>query len=181
MGEGATVMVLETLEGALARGARPYAELSGYGMSGDAHHMTDPDPSGRGPMRAMQVALEHAGVAPAEVGYINAHAPGTQAGDATEAKAIRLLFGAAADSVPVSSTKPVHGHQLGATGATEFGICCMTVREGVIPMSLNCDSLDPECRLNVVRGASLEADVRVAMSNSFGFGGHNAVLVATRL
>jgi 3-oxoacyl-[acyl-carrier-protein] synthase II len=117
MGEGATVMVLETLEGALARGARPYAELSGYGMSGDAHHMTDPDPSGRGPMRAMQVALEHAGVAPAEVGYINAHAPGTQAGDATEAKAIRLLFGAAADSVPVSSTKPVHGHQLGATGA----------------------------------------------------------------
>jgi 3-oxoacyl-[acyl-carrier-protein] synthase II len=181
MGEGSTVVILEELESAVARGARPYAEIVGYGMSGDAHHMTDPDPEGTGPMRAMRAALADAGLATRDVGYINAHAPGTVAGDDVEAKAIRLLFGDHADVVPVSSTKPVHGHQLGATGATEFAVCCMAMREGLIPASLNSVNLDPACDVNVVQGEPLKADVRVTMSNSFGFGGHNAVLVGRRV
>ncbi len=181
MGEGSTVMLLEELESALARGAEPYCEVVGYGMSGDAYHMTDPDPKAIGPTRAMQAALEDAGLEPGDVDYINAHAPGTVAGDDVEAKAIRLLFGDLADVVPVSSTKAVHGHQLGATGATEFGICALAIRAGLIPPSLNCDNLDPACDVNVVRGEPLKADVRVAMSNSFGFGGQNGVLIARRL
>jgi 3-oxoacyl-[acyl-carrier-protein] synthase II len=181
MGEGSTVVILEELESAVARGARPYAEIVGYGMSGDAHHMTDPDPEGTGPMRAMRAALADARLATRDVGYINAHAPGTVAGDDVEAKAIRLLFGDHADVVPVSSTKPVHGHQLGATGATEFAVCCMAMREGLIPASLNSVNLDPACDVNVVQGEPLKADVRVTMSNSFGFGGHNAVLVGRRV
>jgi len=181
MGEGSTVMVLEELEAAQARGARTYAEIVGYGMSGDAYHMTDPDPAGLGPMRAMRAALDDAGLAPRDVDYINAHAPGTRAGDDTESKAIRMLFGDQADVTPISSTKPVHGHQLGATGATEFGICCMVMREGLVPHSLNSDHIDPACDVNVVQGAPLKADVRVAMSNSFGFGGHNAVLIGQRV
>lgn len=181
MGEGATVMVLEELDAALGRGAEPYCEVVGYGMSGDAYHMTDPDPEATGPVRAMKAALEDAGLEPGDVDYINAHAPGTVAGDDVEAKAIRLLFGDQADVVPVSSTKAVHGHQLGATGATEFGICMMAMRESLIPASLNCDNLDPACNVNVIRGKPLKAEVRVAMSNSFGFGGHNGVLVGKRL
>jgi 3-oxoacyl-[acyl-carrier-protein] synthase II len=129
----------------------------------------------------MQAALADAGLEPSEVDYINAHAPGTVAGDEVEAKAIRLLFGDQADVVSVSSTKAVHGHQLGATGATEFGICMMAIRESLIPVSLNCENLDPACNVNVIRGKALRADVRVAMSNSFGFGGHNGVLVGRRL
>ncbi len=180
MGEGSTVVVLEELERARERGARIYCEITGYGMSGDAHHMTDPDPEGLGPMAAMRAALEDAGVTPAEVDYINAHAPGTQAGDGVEARAIRLLFGDEADRVRVSSTKAVHGHQLGATGATEFALCALAIGAGTIPPSLNCDNLDPACQLNVVCGGAVRADVRVAMSNSFGFGGHNAVLIGQR-
>ncbi|MBM3500741.1 MAG: beta-ketoacyl-ACP synthase II [Armatimonadetes bacterium] len=180
MGEGATVMILEAADAAVARGARIYGEVAGYGMSGDAHHMTDPDPEGLGPMRAMRAALGDAGAEPADVGYINAHAPGTLAGDDIEARAIRLLFGERADVTPVSSTKPIHGHQLGATGATEFAMCLMAIRTGAIPPSRNLQNLDPACQVNVVRDEPLLADVRVAMSNSFGFGGHNAVLVARR-
>jgi 3-oxoacyl-[acyl-carrier-protein] synthase II len=181
MGEGSTIVVLEELESALARGAELYGEVVGYGMSGDAYHMTEPDPEALGPVRAMAAALEDAGLEPADVDYINAHAPGTVAGDDVEAKAIRLLFGDQADTTPVSSTKAVHGHQLGATGATELGICIMAMREGRIPPSLNCDNLDPMCDVNVIRGEELEAEVNVAMSNSFGFGGHNGVLVAKRI
>ncbi|MBM3474289.1 MAG: beta-ketoacyl-ACP synthase II [Armatimonadetes bacterium] len=181
MGEGATVMILEELEAARARGATIYGEIAGYGMSGDAYHMTDPDPEGLGPMRAMRAALADAQVEPRDVGYINAHAPGTLAGDDIEAKAIRLLFGDHADVVPVSSTKPIHGHQLGATGATEFAVCLLAMREGLIPASLNSVNIDPECQVNVVQGEPLKADVSVSMSNSFGFGGHNAVLVGRRV
>lgn len=181
MGEGATVMILEEFNAARARGARVYCEIAGYGMSGDAYHMTDPDPTGLGPMRAMRAALESAGLKPCDVDYINAHAPGTVAGDDVEAKAIRLLFGDYADTVPVSSTKPIHGHQLGATGATEFAICCFAIHEGIIPPSMNAVNIDPACNVNIVRGEPLRADVEVAMSNSFGFGGHNAVLVARRV
>ncbi|MGQ9732012.1 MAG: beta-ketoacyl-ACP synthase II [Candidatus Zipacnadales bacterium] len=181
MGEGATVMILEELEAARQRGATIYGEIAGYAMSGDAHHMTDPDPSGRGPLRAMREALEDAGLTPADVDYINAHAPGTQAGDEIEAKAIRMLLGKYTDQTPVSSTKPIHGHQLGATGATEFAICCMALREGLIPASLNSDNIDPACDIHVVQGTPLRADVRIVMSNSFGFGGHNAVLVGRRI
>ena len=180
MGEGATVVVLEEAEAAVARGARVYGEVVGYGMSGDAYHMTDPDPDGLGPMRAMRAALADAGLEPREVGYINAHAPGTVAGDDVEAKAIRMLFGDQADVTPVSSTKPIHGHQLGATGATEFAMCLMAIGSSTIPASLNSVNIDPACRVNVVQGAPLAADVGVAMSNSFGFGGHNAVLVGRR-
>jgi len=181
MGEGSTVLILEELQTARRRGARIYGEITGYGMSGDAHHMTDPDPEGIGPMYAMRAALADAGIGPADVDYINAHAPGTQAGDAAESRSIRLLFGEQADRVMVSSTKAVHGHQLGATGATEFALSVLAIGAGTVPPSLNCDSLDPACALNVVRGAAVPADVRVVMSNSFGFGGHNAVLVGQRL
>lgn len=181
MGEGATIMVLEELEAALARGAEPYCEVVGYGMSGDAYHMTEPDPKATGPMRAMKAALADAALEVEDVDYINAHAPGTVAGDDIEAKAIRQLFGDRADATPVSSTKAVHGHQLGATGATEFGICIMAMRDGVLPASLNCDNLDPACDVNVIQREPMAADVRVAMSNSFGFGGHNGVLIARRL
>jgi 3-oxoacyl-[acyl-carrier-protein] synthase II len=179
MGEGSTVLVLEALEHAHGRGARIYGEVTGYGMSGDAHHMTDPDPEGIGPRQAMEAALKDAGVSPSDVDYINAHAPGTQAGDAAESRSIRLLFGDQADVVAVSSTKAVHGHQLGATGATEFALSLLAARHGLIPPSLNCDNLDPACRLNIVRTPT-PADVRVVMSNSFGFGGHNAVLIGQR-
>jgi len=181
MGEGATVLILEELEYARARGAGAYCEVAGYGMSGDAYHMTDPDPAGDGPMRAMKAALEDAGVAPEDVDYINAHAPGTFAGDRVEATAIRLLSADMADNTPVSSTKSIHGHQLGATGATEFAVCAMAIKEGYIPRSLNSDNLDAECRVRVVQGDPIETDVRVTMSNSFGFGGHNAVLVGTAI
>ncbi len=181
MGEGATVMVLEELENAKARGADIYCEVAGYGASGDAHHMTDPDPSGDGPKRAMQAALSDAVLAAADVDYINAHAPGTPAGDKMEATAIRSLFGDLADETPVSSTKSIHGHQLGATGATEFAMCAMAIRESYIPASVNSDNIDPECRVNVVQGEAIETDVAVTMSNSFGFGGHNGVLVGRRV
>jgi len=181
MGEGSTVVILEEWAMARRRGARIYGEITGYGMSGDAHHVTDPDPEGIGPMRAMEAALADAEVGPPDVDYINAHAPGTQAGDAAESRSIRLLFGDQADRVMVSSTKAVHGHQLGATGATEFALSMLAIGAGMVPPSLNCDNLDPACALNVVRGGAVPADVRVVMSNSFGFGGHNAVLVGQRL
>lgn len=177
MGEGATVLIVEELEHARARGAEAYCEIVGYGMSGDAYHMTEPDPEGNGAMRAMKAALDDAGMAPEDVDYINAHAPGTPAGDRVEAKAIRLLSADMADNTPVSSTKSIHGHQLGATGATEFAVCAMAIREGYIPRSLNSDNLDPECQVRVVQGDPIDTEVRVTMSNSFGFGGHNAVLI----
>jgi 3-oxoacyl-[acyl-carrier-protein] synthase II len=174
MGEGGAAVVLEELEYARARGATILAEVMGYGMSGDAFHMTAPRPDGSGAAAAMVAALKDARLAASDIGYINAHAPGTVEGDAMEAAAIHRVFG---DRVPVSSTKPIHGHLLGAAGATEALICVQAVREGRIPLSLNCDEPDEGLTIDVVRGESRTATVPFAMSNSFGFGGHNVSLV----
>jgi len=175
MGEGATVMILEELEWAKSRGAPILAEILGYGMSGDAYHITAPRPDGSGAKAAMQAALRSAGLAPSDIDYINAHAPGTPGGDEMEAKAISELFG---DDCPaVSSTKPIHGHQLGATGASELLVCIKALQEGIIPPTLNCDNPDEDITIDIVRGEPRKADLKYAMSNSFGFGGHNGVLV----
>jgi len=179
MGDGATCMVIEELEHALERGAPIIAEIAGIGMSGDAHHFTEPCPDGRGAVLAMQNALDDAGMVINEVDYVNAHGPGTPAGDTSEGLALQKLFGDYAGNVPVSSTKPVHGHMLGATGPTELALCMKAIEEGVIPHTLNCN--DPEYpNLDIVRGEPREADVNIAMSNSFGFGGHNITLIVRR-
>lgn len=174
IGEGATVMILEDLEWAQARGAKPLAEIVGYGASGDAYHITAPDPSGHGARKATEAALRDGGFAPGDINYINAHAPGTSEGDAMEARMIASMFG---ENVPVSSTKPIHGHQLGATGASELLVCIKAIEEGLIPHTLNCDDPDDEFQIDLVRERPRKADVKYAMSNSFGFGGHNAVLI----
>lgn len=179
MGDGATCMVIEDLQHALDRGAPILAEIAGIGMSGDAHHFTEPCPDGRGAVLSMQNALDDAELTINDIGYINAHGPGTPAGDTGEGIAIRTLLGDRAGDVPVSSTKPVHGHMLGATGPTELALCMRVLEEGVIPHTLNCE--DPEFpELDLVRGEPREADVRAAMSNSFGFGGHNVTLIVRR-
>lgn len=175
MGEGGAAVILEELEFARARGARILGEVLGYGMSGDAYHMTAPRPDGSGAAAAMVAALQDSGLAPGDIGYINAHAPGTWDGDEMEAAAISRVFGEG--GVPVSSTKPIHGHLLGAAGATEMLICMQAVREGRIPPSLNCNELQEGLSVDVVRGQPRTATVRCALSNSFGFGGHNASLV----
>jgi len=179
MGDGATGMIVEDLEYARGRGAPILAEIIGIGMSGDAHHITEPCPDGAGAALAMDTALADAGLSPADIDYMNAHAPGTRAGDAGEACAIKQSFGEYAGRVPISSTKPVHGHMLGATGPTELALCIKAMYEGVIPHTLNCNDPEPE-GLDIVRGEPREADVRVAMSNSFGFGGHNISLIIRR-
>lgn len=177
MGNGATTMILEDLDSALDRGAPILAEIAGVGLSGDAHHMTEPYPDGA--IIAMQNALDDAGITPADVDYINAHGPGTPAGDACEARAISSVFGDYSSRVPLSSTKPVHGHMLGATGPTELAMCIRTIHEGIIPHTLNCDNPEPD-DLDIVTGEPREADVDIAMCNSFGFGGHNVTLVLRR-
>jgi 3-oxoacyl-[acyl-carrier-protein] synthase II len=179
MGEGSTVVILEELEFAKARGANIIGELIGYGMSGDAYHITAPTPSGEGAARAMQAALDDAGLAPGDVQYVNAHAPGTVGGDDMEAKAIAQVWEGAPQPA-VSSTKPVHGHQLGATGATEIVVCMLAIRDSLVPHTLNCDNPDDDIAIDIVRGAPRQMPVKAAMSNSFGFGGHNAVLIAHR-
>lgn len=179
MGDGATCMVIEDLQHALDRGAPILAEIAGIGLSGDAHHFTEPCPDGAGAILAMQNAMDEAQLTINEIDYINAHGPGTPAGDSSEGMAIARLFGDYAGSVPLSSTKPVHGHMLGATGPTELALCIKTMHEGVIPHTLNCE--DPEFpNLDIVRGEPRQAEVNVAMSNSFGFGGHNIALIIRR-
>ncbi len=176
MGDGSTCMVIEELEHAQERGAPIFGEILGLGLSGDAHHFTEPCPDGGGAIRAMQNALDDAGLTINEVDYINAHGPGTPAGDTSEGLAVQKLFGDYVGNIPMSSTKPVHGHMLGATGPTELALCLKTIKEGIIPHTLNCE--DPEYpNLDLVRGEPREQPVRVAMSNSFGFGGHNIALI----
>lgn len=174
MGEGGAAVVLESLDHARARGATIWGEILGYGMSGDAYHFTAPRPDGAGAAEAMLAAMQDAGVTPADIGYLNAHAPGTVEGDGTEAQAIGDVLGR---ETPVSSTKPIHGHLLGAAGATEALICVQAVREGLVPHTLNLRDPEDGLELNFVRDEPLRTPVKVAMSNSFGFGGHNAVLV----
>src|SRR5713226_1194158 len=174
LGEGAAMLILEPLEAARARGARIHAEIVGFGMSSDACHITQP--SADGAARAMRAALCDAKLGPEQIGYINAHGTGTQANDPTETSAIRTVFGAHADRVPVSSTKSMHGHALGAAGALEAVAAIVALRDGFLPPTVNYNAPDPECDLDVIPNVSRQADFEYAMSNSFAFGGLNAVL-----
>jgi 3-oxoacyl-[acyl-carrier-protein] synthase II len=180
MSEGAGVVVVEELEHAKARGARIYCELSGYGLSADAHHMTAPPPDGEGAARAMKMALDHAKLTPGDVDYINAHATSTGLGDIAETYAIKSVFGDHARTVGISATKSMTGHLLGGAGAVEMAACALAIRDGIIPPTINLENPDPECDLDYTAGKAKERPVRVAINNSFGFGGHNATLVATR-
>jgi 3-oxoacyl-[acyl-carrier-protein] synthase II len=180
MGEGGAAVVLEDMEQAKARGASVLAELTGYGMSADAYHITLPRPGGTGAARAMANAVEDAGLSPADIGYINAHGTSTEANDSTETAAIRIAMGAAADSIPVSSTKSMTGHILGGAGAVEAVACIMALRDQVLPPTINQETSDPECDLDYVPNAKRAATLEHAMSNSFGFGGHNVSLIFSK-
>ncbi len=175
LGEGAAMLVLEPMELARARGAKIWGEIAGFGMSSDAYHLTQP--LAEGAARAMRSALQDAGVEPDAVGYINAHGTGTQANDVTEAQAIREVFGAHVDGLAVSSTKSMHGHALGAAGALEAAATLMALDQGVIPPTANFTEADPACALDAVPNTARAASVEWALSNSFAFGGLNAVLV----
>ena len=181
MGEAGAVVVLEELEHAQARGAKIYAELLGYGVSSDARHITEPDPSGLNPARAMTMAFRDAGISADEIDYINAHGTSTPLGDASETRVLKLALGEEnARKTPVSSTKGATGHCLGAAGAVEAMFTTLAVNRGVLPPTINYEEPDPECELDYIPNESREADVRVGVSNSFGFGGHNATIVVRR-
>src|SRR5438876_686886 len=181
MGEAGAVLVLEEFEHAKARDAKIYAELLGYGVSSDAQHITEPDPTGEHPARAMKMALGDAGINLDEIDYINAHGTSTPLGDAAETRVIKYALGEEnARKTPVSSTKGATGHCLGAAGGVEAMFCTLAVKEGVLPPTINYDEPDPECDLDYIPNEAREADVRIAVSNSFGFGGHNACVVFKR-
>ncbi len=181
LAEGAGILILESLEHARARGARIYGEVAGYGCTGDAYHITQPAPEGDGAYRALRLALADAGVQPEEVDYINAHGTSTEYNDYFETLAIKRALGEAAYRVPVSSTKSMTGHLLGAAGAVEAITCLLAMERGLIPPTINYEVPDPGCDLDYVPNEARPAEVAVAVSNSFGFGGHNAVLVLRRL
>src|SRR6201993_3689863 len=178
MSEGAGVVVVEELEHAKARGAKIYCELTGYGLSADAYHMTAPPPDAEGAARAMQLALEHARISSDQVDYINAHATSTDIGDVSETRAIKHVFGEHAYKVPISATKSMTGHLLGGAGAVEMAACAVAIRDGVIPPTINLENPGEECGLDFTPHTAREKKVKVALNNSFGFGGHNATLVA---
>jgi 3-oxoacyl-[acyl-carrier-protein] synthase II len=179
MSEGAGIVVVEELEHAKARGAKIYCEITGYGLSADAYHMTAPPPDGEGAARAMQLALEHARVPPDQVDYINAHATSTDIGDICETRAIKEVFGDYAYKLSISSTKSMTGHLLGGAGGVEMAACALAIRDSVIPPTINLENPGEECDLDYTPNVAREKKVRVALNNSFGFGGHNATLVAT--
>ena len=181
MGEAGAVVVLEELERAKARGAKIYAELLGYGVSSDARHITEPDPTGKNPARAMTMAFGDAGISPDEVDYINAHGTSTPLGDTSETRVLKIALGEEnARKTPVSSTKGATGHCLGAAGGVEAIFSILAVDRGVLPPTINYEEPDPTCDLDYIPNESREADVRTAVSNSFGFGGHNATIVVRR-
>ncbi|MBV9463461.1 MAG: beta-ketoacyl-ACP synthase II [Verrucomicrobiae bacterium] len=180
MAEGAGIVILEELEHAKKRGAKIYCELAGYGLSADAHHMSAPDPEGRGAARSMRMALNSAGIAPAQIDYINAHGTSTPQGDICETQAVKTVFGEHAKKLMVSSTKSMTGHLLGAAGAVEAIICAKVLQTGAVPPTINLDHPDPQCDLDYVPHQARQADVKWIASNSFGFGGHNATLVARK-
>ncbi|MCJ7724920.1 MAG: beta-ketoacyl-ACP synthase II [Acidimicrobiia bacterium] len=179
MGEGAATLILEERDHAIARGARIYAELAGYGMSADGYHVTLPRPGGAGAARAMENALRNAGLEAGGIDYINAHGTSTMANDSTETAAIKTVFGDRAGSIPISSTKSMTGHLLGGAGALESLVCILAIRDGVVPPTINYQTPDPECDLDYVPNRAREVAVTAAMTNSFGFGGHNVSLVFT--
>lgn len=180
MGEGSAIVILEEREHALARGARIYAEVAGYGATGDAYHLTAPAPDGEGAQRAMRRAMFDAGLTPEMVQYVNAHGTSTPANDLNETRAIKGVFGEAVSGLNVSSTKSCTGHMLGAAGAVEFVVSTLAVGEGKIPPTINYRTPDPECDLNYTPNTPVEREVHAALSNSFGFGGHNVSLAVKR-
>lgn len=182
MGEGAGMLVIEEYEQAKKRGAKIYGEIVGYGISGDAYHMTQPHPDGAGASRCMNMALKHAEMKPEEVTYVNAHGTSTPQGDIGETKAIKASFGDhAKNGLIVSSTKSMTGHLLGAAGGLELSACLMAMRDNVIPPTINLDNQDPQCDLDYCANTAREVEVNAALSNSFGFGGHNASLLVKKL
>ncbi len=180
MGEGASVLVLESLEHARGRGAKILAELTGYGTSNDAYHISAPAENGAGAALCMQLALDHAGLQPTDIEYINAHGTSTPLNDKSETAAIKTVFGEQAYRIPVSSTKSMVGHLMGASGSLEAAVCVQVLQDGSLPPTINYETPDPDCDLDYVPNQARKADVRHVMSNSFGFGGHNATLVISR-
>jgi 3-oxoacyl-[acyl-carrier-protein] synthase II len=177
MGEGAAVLILESLEHALARDARILCEMAAYGATSDAFHITQPAQDGEGGAKAMQMALRKAGMTPADVDYINAHGTSTAMNDKCETMAIKSVFGEQARRIPVSSTKSMMGHLIGAAGAIEAIVCILAIQHGIVPPTINLEHADPDCDLDYVPNVARQQRVRAAMSNSFGFGGHNSVLL----
>jgi 3-oxoacyl-[acyl-carrier-protein] synthase II len=177
MGEGAGILILEELDQALDRGADIYAEVTGYGMSGDAYHVSAPEPEGEGAINCMKMALDYAGIRPEELDYINAHGTSTKLNDLSENKAIKAVFGDHAYKLPISSTKSMTGHLLGGAGGVEAIFLSLIIKHGVIPPTINYETPDPECDLDYVPNVARKADVKTGMSNSFGFGGTNASLI----
>lgn len=180
MGEGAGIVILEELEHARKRGVRIYGEVVGYGATGDAYHITQPAPDGEGAQRSMRRALKDAGIGPTDVQYINAHGTSTPYNDLNETRAIKAVFGEHAYKLHVSSTKSATGHTLGAAGGIEFALCTLAIRDGMIPPTINLRHPDPECDLNYTPNVAVKQEVDVAISNSFGFGGHNCTLAVRR-
>jgi len=180
MGEGSAVVVLETESRARARGANILAELAGYGSTADAYHVTAPDEQGKGGMAAICMALASAKANPEDVGYINAHGTGTHLNDLSETRAVKGAFGDLAHKIPISSTKSMTGHMMGATGALEVIFCVQAIREGILPPTIHYQTPDPECDLDVIPNKAREKKIDLAISNAFGFGGHNAVLAVRR-
>lgn len=181
MGEGSGVVVLEEYEHAKARGAHMYVEIIGYGMSGDAHHMTAPDPEARGAILCLNMCLKDAGIKPEDVNYINAHGTSTELNDKVETKAIKAVFREHTRKLAVSSTKSMIGHLLGAAGAVECVATALTIKEGIIPPTINYEFPDPECDLDYVPNKARKANVTIAMSNSLGFGGHNSTIALKKI
>jgi 3-oxoacyl-[acyl-carrier-protein] synthase II len=180
MAEGCGIVVMETLEHAKKRNAPIIAEIVGYGMTCDAYHITAPDPEGDGASRAMQAAIKDAGLNPEDVDYINAHGTSTKLNDKIETLSMKRAFGAHAKKVMVSSTKSMTGHLLGAAGGVEFVVCCLAIKDGVVPPTINYEHPDPDCDMDYVPNTARKANVDVCMSNSLGFGGHNASLVVKK-
>ncbi|MFA5115623.1 MAG: beta-ketoacyl synthase N-terminal-like domain-containing protein, partial [Candidatus Omnitrophota bacterium] len=179
--EGCGVVVMEELEHAKKRGARIYAEMGGYGATCDAYHITAPDPDGDGAARSMEMAMDDAGLNPQDISYINAHGTSTKLNDKIETLAVKKAFGSVAKKVMISSTKSMTGHLLGAAGGVEFIVCCLTIKDNIIPPTINYENPDPECDLDYVPNAARKVEVRACISNSLGFGGHNASLLLKKL
>jgi 3-oxoacyl-[acyl-carrier-protein] synthase II len=181
MGEGAGVMIVESYEHAVKRGARIYCELSGYGATGDAYHLTAPDPDGAGAIKSMQAAIKSAGLNPDDIDYINAHGTSTELNDKIETAAIKAVFGDRAYKIPVNSTKSMIGHLLGAAGSVELAVCIYSMQDGVLHPTINYEFPDTDCDLDYVPNTAREWRVKHALSNSLGFGGHNATLIVSKI